>query len=245
MNRLKHIPAAGLIATAGTAFAADSGPDANITNLLKSRLAGAPVGDVKATPIDGIYQTTMAGKIAYLSGDGRYVLIGDMIDLQTQVNLTELSRRDVAEAALKDADISNLIVFPADGDVKAVLNVFTDASCPYCKKLHEEVPELQQAGIEVRYFPFARGGSQGPGYDTMRRIWCGKDKLKAMNIAKGTEPGQLPSGNCKEAAFVDEAYVLGNDVGVAGTPALFTSSGRKIEGYVHYSKLIPMLLGGS
>jgi thiol:disulfide interchange protein DsbC len=244
MSMFKNLLLAGLILGAGSAFAADAGPDTAITNLLKSRLGGAPVGELKSTPVEGIYQTTMGAKVAYLSGDGRYVLIGDMIDLQNQVNLTEMSRRGVAEAALKDFDVSSLIVYPAVGSTKAVLNVFTDTSCPYCVKLHEELPELQQAGIEVRYFPFPRGGTQGPGYDTLRRVWCGDDRLKAMDIAKGIQQGQLPSGNCTKASIVDQAYLLGNDVGVEGTPALFTSSGQKISGYVHYSKLIPMLLSG-
>jgi hypothetical protein len=29
--------------------------------------------------------------------------------------------------------------------------VFTDASCPYCHKLHEHIPEINAKGIEVRY----------------------------------------------------------------------------------------------
>lgn len=69
-----------------------------------------------------------------------------------------------------------MAVFPATGEEKAVLNVFTDSSCPYCKKLHEEVSKLQEAGISVHYIPYPRGGSRGPGYQELKQVWCAKDK---------------------------------------------------------------------
>lgn len=219
--------------------------DPQITNLLKLRLGNAEVGTPVETPVDGIYQTQFGSKFAYLTGGGRYVLIGDMIDLQSQVNLTENARRGIAQEALKTMPVGELAVFPAVAETKAVLNVFTDTSCPYCKKLHEEVPKLQDAGIEVRYFPFPRGGKRGPGYQDLKQVWCSEDRAKAMDIAKETSSGELSDGSCKAAELVDKGYNLGNEVGVTGTPALFTASGRKFDGYVPYQKLIPMLLSGS
>lgn len=212
------------------------------THLLKSRLRGTTVVEAVETPVEGIYQTRFGSKFAYVTGNGRYVFIGDMIDLETQINLTELSRRDAARDELAKADTKEMAVFPAKDQTLAVLNVFTDTSCPYCKKLHEEVPQLQKAGIEVRYIPFPRGGKRGPGYQELRQVWCGSDKAKTMDIAKGIEPGDLPTGDCDEAVAVDNGYDLGNRVGVTGTPALFTDSGRRFDGYVPHQQLIPALL---
>lgn len=252
MNHFKHYFAAGLMAFSlsgyvALSFAADdqaaaSSAPKNITHLLQSRLGGVAVTEASETPAKGIYQTQFGSKFAYLTGNGRYVFIGDMIDLEAQVNLTELSRRGIAKASINAFSIDDLAVFPAGGKTQGVLNVFTDTSCPYCKKLHEEVPELQKAGIEVRYFPFPRGGTRGPGYDELRKVWCGKDLAKTMNIAKGVDVGDLPAGDCKKAGIVDQGYELGNKIGVTGTPALFTGQGHKIEGYVPYNQLIPMVL---
>jgi len=230
----------------GTLHAAnDQSMDAEMTSLLQSRLGNVAVSQPVETPVKGIYQTQFGSKFAYLSGNGRYLLIGDMIDLKSQVNLTELSRRGLAQEALAAIPTSELAVYPAQNDRKAILNVFTDTSCPYCKKLHEEVPELQKAGIEVRYFPFPRGGSRGPGYTTLKQVWCGQDLARTMDIAKGIIPGDLPDADCNKASFVDKGFDVGNEVGVTGTPALFTSSGKKFDGYVPYKQLIPMILGGS
>lgn len=220
----------------------EDGVNTKVTELLKSRLGGVPVAKASTTPVDDIYQTSFGNKIAYLTGDGRYIFIGDMIDLETQVNLTELSRRGIAKKAIDEVAITDLAVFPAKSQTKAVLNVFTDTSCPYCKKLHEEVPELQKAGIEVRYLPYPRGGAKGPGYQSMKQVWCGEDKARAMDIAKEVQVGDLPSAECEAAKMVDRGYELGNQVGVTGTPALFTQSGRKFDGYVPYAQLIPMIL---
>jgi thiol:disulfide interchange protein DsbC len=165
-----------------------------------------------------------------------------MIDLQTMDNLTEISRRTVNKEALDDFSMTNKVIFPSLKETSTVLNIFTDTSCGYCRKLHAEVPELQKAGIEVRYIPFPRGGSRGPGYQTLKQVWCAEDRAEAMSIAKETSSGELSSANCKEAQIVDQGYALGNELGLSGTPALFTADGQKIDGYVPYQKLIPMLL---
>lgn len=243
MNLMKYTLAAGLLSCATVSYAIEETVNADITQLLQLRLGNTTVVEAEKTPADGVYQTKFGSKIAYLTGNGRYIIMGDMIDLQTQVNLTEFSRREVTKAVIDAVAIDNLAVFPsAIDETKAVLNVFTDTSCGYCKKLHEEVPDLQKAGIEVRYFPFPRGGSRGPGYQDLKSVWCGKDKTRAMNIAKEIEKGELPSADCVQARFVDEGYDLGNQLGVTGTPALFTDEGEKIDGYVPAAQLIPRLL---
>jgi len=244
MKPMKYFLTAGLLCFMSVSFAADSDTNKDMTKMLKSRLGGAvPVSDPVKTPVDGVYETKYGSKIAYLTGNGRYILIGDMIDLQTQENLTEISRRSVSKEVIDKVAVNDLAVYPsAIDETKAVLNVFTDTSCPYCKKLHEEVPDLQKAGIEVRYFPFPRGGARGPGYQTLQQVWCGADKAQTMDIAKDVATGKLPASDCNNAKFVDTAYNIGNQLGVSGTPALFTAEGQKIEGYVPSAKLIPMLL---
>ncbi len=242
MNQIKLYLSTILCVVVSSTYAIDE-PNHDMTRLLQSRLGSTEVPKVTATPVEGIYQTRFGAKIAYLLGNGRYVFIGDMIDLQSQINLTEVSRRELMKQAIDAFPKDDLVIFPATSDTKAVLNIFTDTSCPYCKKLHEEVPQLQKAGIEVRYFPFPRGGSRGPGYKTLQQVWCGEDRAKTMDIAKGVKSGALPDGNCETAGAVDKGYKLGNTMGITGTPALFTQSGRKYDGYVPYKKLIPMVLG--
>ena len=214
-----------------------------ITQLLKLRLGTQEVATPVETEVEGVYQTQFGDKFAYLIEDGRYVFIGDMVDLENARNLTDISRRELVSREISVIPSSKLAVFPALGTEKTVLNVFTDTSCPYCQKLHEEVGYLQEAGVTVRYFPYPRGGARGPGYQNLKQVWCSADKAEAMSIAKGTKAGDLPDkSDCAEASFVDQGFEMGKRLGVTGTPTLFTVDGGKITGYMPYKELIPKLL---
>lgn len=213
-----------------------------ITRHLRQRIGNVELGDPKQTVLDDIWQVKMQNRFVYLINDGQYALIGDLVDLKSGVNLTEKERRGSALDAINAYGDTELVVYEPKGEIKTTLNVFTDTSCPYCRKLHKEVPRLLDAGIKVRYLPFPRGGKSGPGYQTLRSVWCAKDRSEAMTDAKNQDTSDLPRGDCREAAIVDQGYKTGNQVGVTGTPALFKESGEKIEGYVPYQKLIPMLV---
>ena len=217
-------------------------PENDMTSLLQLRLGSKNVSNPIKTPVDGLYQTQFGNQYGYLSKDGRYIIIGNLIDLQSGKNLTQLAKGKTVIGELNRVSLDDKVIFPARGEEKAILNVFTDTTCPYCKKLHEQVGKLQEAGISIHYLPYARGSSQGPGYQSLKQVWCAKDKQEAMGIAKGLDIGDLPDGNCEKGKFIDEGYALGNRVGVTGTPSLFKSNGENIEGYVPYQELIPMVL---
>jgi thiol:disulfide interchange protein DsbC len=244
---MKHFPkavVAGLICLFAMPYAGaaeDSLED--MTRLLKLRTGTDAVDTPVATGVEGVYQTRFGNKIAYLIEGGRYVFIGDLVDLETAQNMTEISRREIIVDALADFSIDKQIVYPAVDEELAVLSVFTDTSCGYCQKLHKEVKYLQQAGISVHYYPYPRGGSRGPGYSDMLKVWCADDRLTAMSIAKGAQSGTLQSiSDCESAKVLDDGFVLGNQIGVTGTPALYASDGTKFNGYVPYKQLIPQLI---
>jgi thiol:disulfide interchange protein DsbC len=231
-----------LMMTFSSVHAADESTE-DLTRLLKLRLGTDQVEPPTATDVEGVYQTRFGNKFAYLINGGRYVFIGDMVDLETARNLTELSRRELVVEELASFSKEKRIIFPAVDEELAVLSVFTDTSCGYCQQLHKEVKFLQEAGISVHYLPYPRGGNRGPGYSDLRKVWCADDQRKAMSIAKGAETGSLASSEtCDLAQHVDDGYLLGNRIGVTGTPALYSSDGGKFNGYVPYQQLIPQLI---
>ena len=214
-----------------------------ITELLRERIGNAKIDDVSETSVDNVWQVQIGNRYVYLLDGGKYALMGDLINLENGRNLTEQSRRVAAVETLAEFDDADLVIYPARGESRAMLNIFTDTSCPYCQKLHSEIDKLQDAGITVRYFPYARGGSRGPGYQHMRSVWCAEDRNQAMTDAKNQIYDDLPAGDCEAASMVDRGYLAGNQIGISGTPALVKSNGEKIEGYRPYQELIPHLLG--
>lgn len=212
-----------------------------VTQLLSQR-TGLKNIPVEKTELKGVWQAQLGDKFVYLMNEGKHAVIGDFFNLEQGKNVTESFRRTLAVKTINSLKDKDLIVYEPTVAAKTILNIFTDTSCPYCRKLHKELPKLLDAGIKVRYIPFPRGGKRGPGYQTLRQVWCSKDRNAAMHEAKSDNEFNLPAGDCKAADMVDKGYQVGNQIGVTGTPALFTASGKKLEGYVPYKQLIPMVL---
>ncbi|MDJ0776997.1 MAG: thioredoxin fold domain-containing protein [Gammaproteobacteria bacterium] len=213
----------------------------HLTRHLRNRIGDVPFDDVSEMPLDDVWQVQLGNQFIYLLGGGRYALRGDLIDLEGGRNLTELSRRVTVIDTLAQFDDAEVVEYAPAGERRATLTVFTDTSCPFCQQLHAEVPQLQQAGIAVRYLPFPRGGESGPGYATLRSVWCADDRRQALTDAKNERYDSLPPGDCAAAAQVDAGYRAGSRLGIAGTPALFLESGEKIEGYRPATELIQLL----
>lgn len=216
--------------------------DRALTELLRQRLGDVKIDEVAETPAADVWQVQIGNRYVYLLEGGKYALTGDLINLENGRNLTEQSRRVATFETLAEFDDTDLVVFAAQGESRATLNVFTDTSCPYCQKLHGEIDKLQEAGITVRYFPYPRGGSRGPGYRQLKSVWCAQDRNEAMTFAKKQVYDDLPAGDCAAAAIVDRGYLAGNRIGISGTPALIKSNGEKLEGYRPYRELIQRLL---
>ncbi|MFQ7389227.1 MAG: bifunctional protein-disulfide isomerase/oxidoreductase DsbC, partial [Escherichia sp.] len=74
---------------------------------------------------------------------------------------------------------NEMIVYKAPQE-KHVITVFTDITCGYCHKLHEEMKDYNALGITVRYLAFPRQGLESQAEQDMKSIWCAKDKNKAF-----------------------------------------------------------------
>lgn len=219
-------------------YAEGSGNDA--LQYLRQQAGGRPLGSPEPSPVDGIQQVRVGDDTVYVSRDGRYVFVGSLIDLKEGRNLTAEAQAKVARQLLDSFGDENKIIFKAKGRQKAVIDVFTDTSCPYCRKLHAELPQLLTAGVTVRYLPYPRGGSKGPGYKGLRQVWCADDPVKAMDEAKHSKTLE-GDADCPRASLVDKGHQLGNQIGLKGTPTIYLPDGSKIGGYVPASELLKRL----
>jgi len=205
---------------------------------LAKKLPGAKPEDVRAAPIPGMYEISFGSSTAYISADGKYLISGDLYEIATKTNLTEGRRtegRIKGLATLKDADT---IVFASTTPVKHTITVFTDMDCGYCRKLHSEMAEINKLGIRVRYAAYPRSG---PGTDSWAKaegVWCAKDRHDALTRAKLGE--NVAAAKCGTTPVASQ-YKLGEDMGVNGTPAIFTESGNYIGGYLPPQKLAAYL----
>lgn len=198
------------------------------------------VVEVKEAPIQGFYQVQLnSGDLLYLSKEGKHFFAGSLLEFTQEglVDLTEVARTELRSKIIQAVPIEEQVVFASQGETKAVVQVFTDSTCPYCSRLHEQVPELNRQGVEVRYLAFPRQGPQGNGFNDLVNVWCADDKQQAMTDAKAGKT--LAQKQCDNP--VAEQYELGRQLGVQGTPAIFLPSGKVIPGFVPAEKLLSEL----
>lgn len=185
------------------------------------------VNDVRPSPMAGIYEVAMGAEVAYVSADGRFLIAGDMYDMDSRTNLTEAGRQKARVAALAKLDERDMIVFkPAK--VKHTITVFTDVECGYCRKLHSEIAQLNERGVQVRYLAYPRAGPGTEDWAKMEAVWCSMDRKKAITDAKAGR--QVKAQQCSTP--IARQFKLGEQLGVRGTPAIFTNNGDYIGGYL-------------
>lgn len=207
-------------------------PEAVIKRVLEASRSDVKVASVTASEIGGLYAVQIEkGPLLYATPDGRYFVVGDMFQVQAQgfVNLGE-QRRNVERAKeIAAVKLNDMIIFKPKGATKAVVNVFTDVDCGYCQKLHKEVPQLNELGIEVRYLAYPRAGIGSEAYQKLVTAWCAKDRQGTLTRYKNRE--NVPINTCANNP-VSAEFELGERIGVNGTPALVTAKGELIPGYM-------------
>ena len=182
---------------------------------------------VTETGMSGMYEARFGSIIVYLSGDGRYMLRGDLIDLAAGRNLTEVARRSMRAETVGALGEANMIVFEPDS-VKHTVTVFTDVDCGYCARLHQQMADYNRLGIRIRYTAFPRAGVGSDTWDKMVSVWCARDQQQAMTDAKAG----IAIAVAKCDSPVRDQYDAGQAIGVTGTPAIVLESGELIPGYV-------------
>lgn len=219
---------------AAKAAPAAAGIPADVRARVVAKLPGAEPSDVAVSPIPGLYEVTMGGLIAYVSADGKYLLSGNVYDLDSQVNLTASRRNAARSKALAAVSESNMIVF-GPSNAKMTVTVFTDIDCGFCRKFHAQIADINKAGVRVRYLFFPRTGPETESWVKAEQVWCATDRRDALSRAKRGEA--VKARSCGDAAIKTQ-YDLGSDLGVEGTPAIFTQNGDYIGGYLTPAELV-------
>jgi thiol:disulfide interchange protein DsbC len=225
-----------LAALVGAATFAQAG-DAEVRAAIKTLNPQAVIDSLKPAPVKGWMEASVGGQVLYFTDDGKFLMQGALVEAATRRNLTEESQAAVRLVELNGIPKNEMIVFPAKGPTKHVVKVFTDIDCGYCRKLHQEMAQYNQLGIEVQYLWFPRAGVPSESSRKAIAVYCAKDQRKAMTDAKNnTDPG---NATCKNP--IEKDYALGQRIGVNGTPAIFTNDGTLMPGYMPAQQLIAEL----
>lgn len=210
-----------------------------ITRSLATLIPSVPER-ISPSPIPGIYEAVFGSNIYYVSADGRYLMEGQLLDLQSRTNLTDQHRATARLKAFASVDSATAITYPAKGEEKYAINVFTDIDCGYCRKLHDGMARMNELGITVHYYAYPRAGKNSPSYFKAVSVWCADDRNSAMDAAKSG--ALIEKRRCDSP--VDLHMSLAEHVGVSGTPAIVFPDGTLLPGYLPPERLLAALAGG-
>ncbi len=231
-----------LVAVATAAYAPSAFADAELETVRKQMASKFPNLDpqnINRGPVAGLLEIRQGAMVAYLTIDGRYLMQGELIDLDNNVNLTEAAMNTGRREALKDVTDSYAITFSPDNP-RHTVTVFTDIDCTFCRKLHREIAQYNAEGIAVRYLMYPRSGPNTRSWEKAEEVWCSDDRLDAMTQAKNDK--SLPAATC-DAGMIRQHFQKGLNIGLEGTPAIVTEDGALISGYMPAKALAARLDG--
>ena len=221
-----------------SSVSADTAEDkAGIDKLTKSLAHSMPnvkPNKISSTPIEGLYEVIVGTQVVYMSDDARYMIEGDLYDLKSKTNYSENAKSGIRLAAMKKLGPDNMLIYRPE-KVSNIITVVTDIDCPYCRRLHDEVPDYMENEVEVRYIFMPLKGSADMKKTVS--VWCADDQQLALDIAKAG--GEVEDKTCDNP--IGEHLKVARELGVRGTPAIMLEDGQMLPGYVPYNKLLAQM----
>ena len=155
---------------------------------------GRQAEQIQPSPIPGLYEVRSGADVGYVSADGRFYVDGDIFDMETKDEPDrDCSRQTGRVELLAKVPDADAIVFAPQGPVRHTLTVFTDVDCRYCRRMHQEMAELNRLGIRVRYLMFPRSGPDTDSWHKAEAVWCSADRRDALTRAKSGEVVKAPA----------------------------------------------------
>jgi thiol:disulfide interchange protein DsbC len=200
--------------------------------------------NLRLSPMEGVYKIDLNDQLAFVSEDGSFLIAGEMYQVNPGhlVNLQEEERRqqeaDFAPERARELaaiDKKDLVIYTPVKETKGHIYVFTDIDCGFCRKLHGQMKDMLDKGIEVRYLAFPRAGINSRSAQKLATAWCADDRQQMLTRFKSGENVALAV--CDGNPVADQ-YMLGQKMGVRGTPAIVLESGQMIPGAVSPERLV-------
>ena len=101
-----------------------------------------------------------------------------------------------------------------------------------------EIDDFNNQGITINYVAFPRSGLDSESYNKIVGAWCSNDPHQAItDLKNGLDPELLL---CQDHP-VEKHYMLGQKIGITGTPAIIAPSGELLPGYLPPLELLNRL----
>ena len=208
-----------------------------------SKVLGTTTKEVTEAPLSDFQMVEMDnGRVAYAKTDGEFAFVGDLYGWTDQrfVNLTQIQKsKALLEMFTSLPETSTINYAPTEGVDPAVVYVFTDVDCGYCRLLHEHMSEYHAQNIEIRYLGYPRAGIGSRAYNRLVSAWCAEDRHDVLaRVKKGDAVNaEEYSVNQECAENVDKHHELGQKIEITGTPTNVLPNGKVVPGFTQAPQL--------
>jgi thiol:disulfide interchange protein DsbC len=174
--------------------------------------------------LGGLYEVLVGGELYYVDSGVNFVLMGRMFDARTREDLTQKRLDTALKVDFKSLPLDRAIKTKR-GDGSRVIVTFEDPNCPYCKRLWQNMGDLQNVTIYTFLYPILSADSN----EKARAIWCTKDRAGTWD--QYMIAGKAPPPAAQECTTpVDENVALGKQLGISGTPTIIFTDGTRAPG---------------
>ncbi|MDP2901734.1 MAG: thioredoxin fold domain-containing protein [Methylovulum sp.] len=233
---MKKIISCATLSVLGLTLSVADADESAVRQAMAKSMPEVKIEAVKPSEVSGLYEVTVGSTILYASENGKYLLQGRLIDIQTRTDLTEKKLAATRLSALEKIGQNKMIIFKPKIK-KYTVSIFTDIDCGYCRKLHSEIDQYMAEGITIQYLFFPRAGKGSESYNKAVSVWCADDRNAALTAAKKDQ--KVAAKTCDNP--VDGHMQLGEDFGVKGTPMIVTEKGNIYPGYLPAKELVEAL----
>ena len=189
-----------------------------------------------------IWGATLEGVPFLLSDDGQYITDGEISVIENGqfVGLDGNFERLKNQSVFATLDESQLINYPATGTEKAIIYVATDVNCPYCRRLHQQLPMLNAKGVTVKTIGY-------PIYEEspeqMRAIWCqGNEDSRRKALDKAMLQGKMtPAPASCKVNHITPNREKSAGLAVMATPAIYREDGVLFQASFESPELLEFL----
>jgi thiol:disulfide interchange protein DsbC len=202
---------------------------------MKAMYPGTQFKAFRTTPIPGLYEVVMGRNVAQVDETGRYFVMGHMLDMQTQHDLSEAVATEVARVRFADLPLKDAIK-TVKGSGRRVVAVFSDPDCPYCRQLEKTLATMTDVTVYTFLFPIE--GLHPSAHGKADAVWCAPDRAAAWQSLM--LKGEVPATHCADTPVARNQH-LAESLGIRGTPSLVFASGQMVPGALQRDQLEALL----
>ena len=243
--------------------------NADVAELLKTRLPKTEVTQVDCSKVDGLCEVTAGDNLFYVDKTARYLVIGRVYDMETRQDLTAARLLElnpdmlVGGAARANAGGASESAELAGGGVRREMPVAAARKVDLSGLSNKGAIVWGSGSSKVTVFSdfhcgYCRALSQQleqmnvtvierpisvlGSRDIADQVLCAKDHRRAVRAAYAQEP--IEGGRQCDTSGLDENEAFARAHGFAGTPVLVRADGAVLEGYRPKAALIAWMKGG-